>query len=123
MKNVRTGASGAEAAIAEQEARFEESKKKNASIYAAAGDLSGDGSYTDYEMGAVINSDGEVSYVNPDLGIILKADGSVASHDAKSGLTYDWSSDRVLAYNERFNATMDLSNGTVSYNHNGYTIK
>ena len=114
---------GAEAVIKEQEARFEAEKKKNASIYAAAGAMSGDGSYTDYEMGAVISDDGEVSYVNPELGVILGADGSVSSHDAKTGLTYNWSTDEVLAYNETFNATISLKSGDISYNHNGYTIK
>ncbi len=114
---------GAEAVMAEQRARFEENKKKGASIYAAAGAMSGNGSYTDYEMGAVISDDGEVSYVNTDLGIILGADGSVSSHDSATGLTYNWSTGGMMAYNEMFNATMDLNSGEVSYNYNGYTIK
>ena len=114
---------GAEAVMAEQRARAEENKKKNASIYAAAGAMSGNGSYTDYEMGAVISDDGEVSYVNTDLGIILGADGSVSSHDANTGLTYNWSTGGMMAYNEMFKATMDLNSGEVSYNYNGYTIQ
>ena len=85
--------------------------------------MSGNGSYTDYEMGAVISEDGEVSYVNTDLGIILGADGSVSSHDANTGLTYNWSTGGMMAYNEMFKATMDLSSGEVSYNYNGYTIQ
>jgi hypothetical protein len=119
----RSFSASAEAVEIEQRARREESRRKNAGIYAAAGAMSGDGSYTDYEMGAVISDDGEVSYVNTDLGIILGADGSVSSHDANTGMTYNWSSGDVLMYNEMFNATVDLSSGDVSYNHNGYTIK
>jgi len=114
---------GAEAVMAKQRAQFEENKKKNASIYAAAGAMSGNGSYTDYEMGAVISDDGEVSYVNTDLGIILGADGSVSSHDASTGLTYNWSTGGVMMYNEAFNATMNLSSGEISYHHDGYTIQ
>lgn len=119
----RSFSASAEAVEIEQRARREESRRKNAGIYAAAGAMSGDGSYTDYEMGAVISDDGEVSYVNTDLGIILGADGSVSSHDANTGMTYNWSSGDVLMYNEMFNAMVDLSSGDVSYNHNGYTIK
>lgn len=115
--------SSVESVISEQRARDEANKKKNASIYAAAGAMSGDGSYTDYELGAVISDNGEVSYVNTDLGIILGADGSVSSHDTNTGLTYNWSTGNVLAYNETFKATMDLSSGEVSYNFNGYTIQ
>ena len=113
----------AEAVMAQQRARFDENKKKNASIYAAAGAMCGNGSYTDYEMGAVISDDGEVSYVSTDLGIILGADGSVSSHDTNTGLTYNWSTGGMMAYNEMFKATMDLNSGEVSYNYNGYTIQ
>lgn len=113
----------AETVMAEQRARAEENKRRNASIYAAAGAMSGNGSYTDYEMGAVISDDGEVSYVNTDLGVILGADGSVSSHDASTGLTYNWSTGGMMAYNETFKATMDLNSGEVSYNYNGYTMK
>lgn len=122
IKLRRSYSAGAEAVIEEQRVRFEESKKKNASIYAAAGAMSGSGSYTDYEMGAVISNDGEVSYVNTDLGIILGADGSVSSHDANTGWTYNWSTGGTMAYNEMFKATIDFDSGTVSYNHNGYTL-
>lgn len=114
--------SGAEAVISEQKARYEANKKKHAGIYAAAGAMSGNGSYTDYELGAVISDDGEVSYVNTDLGIILGADGSVSSHDANTGLTYNWSTGSSMVYNEDFHATMNLDTGDVSYNFNGYTI-
>ena len=113
---------GAEALIAEQRARAEANKKRNAGIYAAAGAMSGSGSYVDYEMGAVISEDGEVSYVDTDLGIILGADGSVSSHDRESGLTYNWSTGGMMAYNEAFNATLDMNSGEVSYNYNGYTL-
>ena len=58
--------------------------------------MSGDGSYTDYDMGAVISADGEVSYVDTDLGIIMGPDGDVSSHDAKSGMTYNWSTGQML---------------------------
>lgn len=114
---------GAEAVKAEQRARFEENKKKNAGIYAAAGAMSGDGSYTDYEMGAVIGPDGDVSYVDTDMGVILGADGSVSSHDSSTGLTYNWSTGDMMAYNEMFNATYDFKSGNVSYHYNGYTVK
>lgn len=114
---------GAEAVEAEQRARYEENKKRNAGIYAAAGAMSGHGSYTDYEMGAVIGSDGDVSYVDTDLGVILGADGSVSSHDSNTGFTYNYSTGDMMAYDETFNATYDFKSGDVSYNFDGFTIK
>lgn len=110
-----------EAEIREKERLEEEKRRRNASIYAAAGALSGDGAYTDYEMGAVISADGEVSYVDADMGIIIGPDGAVSSHDAKTGLTYNWSTGQMLAYDEMFGATMDLKSGRLSYFHNGFT--
>lgn len=115
--------SGAEAVEAEQRARYEENKKQNASIYAAAGAMSGHGSYTDYEMGAVIGPDGDVSYVDTDLGVILCADGSLSSHDLNTGFTYNYSTGGMMAYDEMFNATYDFKSGDISYNFNGFTIK
>lgn len=112
---------GAEAVEAEQRDRYEENKKRNAGIYAAAGAMSGHGSYTDYEMGAVIGPDGEVSYVNTDLGIILGADGSVSSHDSSTGFTYNYSTGDLLAYNEMFNTTYDFKSGDISYHFGGFT--
>lgn len=114
---------GAEAVEAEQRARYEENKNRNASIYAAAGAMSGHGSYTDYEMGAVIGPDGDVSYVDTDLGVILGADGSVSSHDSNTGFTYNYSTGDMMAYDETFNATLDFKSGDISYNYNGFTIK
>ncbi len=111
-----------EAVEAEQRAREAEQRKKNAAIFSAAGAMSGDGAVIDYEMGAVIGADGEVSYVNTELGIILGADGSVSSHDANSGLTYNWSTGTAMAYNEGLGATMDLNTGHVSYNLNSYIL-
>ena len=112
----------AEAAIREQEVRQAQKRLANASIYAAAGAMSGDGSYTDYDMGAVISADGEVSYVDTDLGIIMGPDGDVSSHDAKSGMTYNWSTGQMLCYDEMFGATMDLSSGRLSYHRDGHTF-
>ena len=114
---------GVEAVEAEQRARYEENKKRNAGIYAAVGAMSGHGSYTDYEMGAVIGLDGDVSYVDTDLGVILGADGSVSSHDSNTGFTYNYSTGDMMAYDETFNATLDFKSGDISYNYNGFTIK
>lgn len=111
-----------EAIEAQQKAKIIADKKRNASIYAAAGALSGGGSYTDYEMGAVISADGEISYVDTDLGIILGSDGSVASHDSKTGMTYNWDTGNMLAYDETFGATVNLKSGKISYNFDGYTM-
>lgn len=122
--NLRSSYSGISERIdAENRIKLEESKKRNESIYAAAGALSGDGSYTDYEMGAVINADGEVSYVNTELGIILGADGSTSSHDSKTGITYNFSTGDTLIYNSTLGATMDMKTGSLSYNRNGYTYQ
>ena len=112
----------AEAVIREQEVRQEQRRLANASIYAAAGAMSGDGSYTDYEMGAVISADGEVSYVDTDLGIIMGPNGDVSSHDANSGMTYNWGTGQMLCYDQMFGATMDLSSGNLSYHRDGHTF-
>lgn len=114
---------GAEAVEAEQRAREAENRKRNAGIYAAAGAMSGHGSFTDYEMGAVIGPDGDVSYVDTDLGVILGADGSVSSHDRNTGFTYNYSTGDMMAYDETFNATLDFKSGDISYNFDGFTIK
>lgn len=113
----------AEAVEAEQRAQYEEHKKRNAGIYAAAGAMNGHGSYTDYEMGAVIGPDGDISYVDTNLGVVLGADGSVSSHDSKTGFTYNYSTGGMMAYDEMFNATLDLKSGDISYNFDGFTIK
>lgn len=112
-----------EAIEVEERARKEEKRKRSASIYAAAGAMSGRGSHTDYEMGSVIGPNGEVSYVDTDLGIILGADGSVSSHDSNTGFTYNYSTGSAMAYDETFNATYDFKSGNVSYNFDGFTIK
>ncbi len=109
--------------IAEQERENLIKKKRNASIYAAAGAHSGNGSYTDYDMGAVINPDGRITYVDTDLGVILGSDGSVSSHDSATGVTFNWGSGNMMAYDEVSNATLDINSGSISYNFDGYTIK
>ena len=114
--------SSVETVEAQQRLQEAQRRKRNAGLYAAAGAMSGDGSYTDYEMGAVINEDGEVSYVDENLGIILGYDGSVSSHDQASGMTYNWSTGETLAYDESFNATLNFSSGNISYHFDGYTI-
>lgn len=114
---------GVEAIEAEQRAKEAESRKQNAGIYAAAGAMNGHGSFTDYEMGAVIGPDGDVSYVDTDLGVILGADGSVSSHDRNTGFTYNYSTGDIMAYDEMFNATIDFKSGDISYNLDGFTIK
>ena len=122
--NLRSSYSGiSERVDAENRAKIEEQRRRNESIYAAAGALSGEGSYTDYEMGAVISADGEVSYVNTELGIILGADGSTSSHDAKTGITYNFSTGDTLVYNNTLGVTMDMKDGSYSYTRNGYTYK
>lgn len=107
---------------AEQRLQDEERRKKSESIYAAAGAISGSGSFADYEMGAVISPNGEVTYVDVDMGIIMNSNGNVASHDAKSGITYNWSTGDVMMYDEAFGATLEMGTASVKYHHNGYTL-
>ena len=122
--NLRSSYSGiSERVDEENRIKLDEQRRKNESIYAAAGALSGDGSYTDYEMGAVISADGEVSYVNTELGIILGADGSTSSHDAKTGITYNFSTGDTLVYNDTLGVPKDMKDGSYSYTRNGYTYK
>lgn len=110
-------------AEAECSAQEELNRKRNAGIYAAAGAMNGSGSYTDYEMGAVVSPDGDVSYVDTDLGVILASNGSVSSYDYNTGFTYNWGTGDMLAYDETFGATYDFKSGDISYNFNGFTIK
>lgn len=107
---------------AEERRQKEEHRKKNDSIYAAAGAISGSGSFADYEIGAVINPSGKVTYVDSEMGIIMNSEGNVASHDANSGITYNWSTGEVLMYDNTFGATMNMRTGSVKYHHNGYTL-
>lgn len=113
----------AESINSEYESRYREKRERKKSIYASAGAMSGNGSFTDYDMGAVVGSNGEVSYVDPELGIILGSDGSISSHNAETGFTYNWSNGRLLSYDDKFDATVDLKDGSVAFNFNGFTIK
>lgn len=113
----------AEAIEAEQQARFEAEKARNESLYAAAGAISGSGSYTDYEMGVVIGADGEVTYVDAKTGTFMNAKGNVYSHDSESGMTYNWKTNEMYIYDETFKSTMNIKTGQISHFDDGYTYR
>ncbi len=82
----------------------------------------GSGSFEDYDMGAVIGSDGKPSFIDVDSGIIIGSDGSISAHNYKYGTIYNCKTGNILVYDNRLDATLNLSEGNIKLNLDGFTI-